>query len=183
MSDALRRIKWGRDTKVKSAADLKAEDKRRNLVLVFAGRNNAFTQEALKMAVEEFKYEAFHFEQMKDSPDRWEIVDGIAHYPSPSYEQIKRCEEEGLNLQEEEIEDVALVAKMANPWNPNNKMLILAGVRAFGTWGAAQCFNEAHRKIYPHEGKSGGKKKHGDFAAVIGVKYKNCDIVHTGFIT
>ena len=41
-------------------------------------------------------------------------------------------------VDEVELEDLALLARLPNPWNPEAKTLIVSGIHAFGTLGAAE---------------------------------------------
>lgn len=59
---------------------------------------------------------------------------------SPSYEKLRNLEAavaQGEDQLEVDLEDYALLARFPNPWDPEAKVLVVAGVRAMGTWGAA----------------------------------------------
>jgi len=182
---ALLKIGWKQPVGVRSvgawpgAADdgrqLSPNDRERNLVTVCSPKSNPFTREIL----EELKRQGsdiFQFEKVEDK-EEWQIVDGSACYRSLSYNQIANYQEEGKRVEEQKINDVAMIAKVTNPWNARNKIIIIAGIRGIGTWGAAECLKKQWQQIYELKRRSKHFRKSGDFAAIVEVDYENCDIV------
>lgn len=146
-----------------------------NLLMICAGKSNPLTNEVIEKAAKQFGYDdLFRFAEIGNS-GKWQIRDQFATYLSPSYEQIAEYKGRGLVLREQEIHDVAMVAKIRNPWNPKNKVVILAGLRAIGTWGAAEFICKEWRQLYKRKSRF-GKKKNGDFAAIVSVNYNNSRI-------
>lgn len=178
-------IGWTGNWRVRSADRLTGEDKKQNLVTVCSPKRNTFTEEVLN-EIGSQELDIFRFEQIKGS-DYWQIVDNAAHYPSPSYQQIEDYLKEGIqpeDIADQKINDVAVIAKVTNPYNNANKIFIVAGVRGIGTWGAAEFLRKEWKKLYKR--KRGlpsllnflGFKKGGDFAAVLKVRYSNWNFIN-----
>jgi hypothetical protein len=172
---ALLKIGWKTKISVRDTSRLSPADRNHNIVSVCSSKSNSFT----KLVLEEYAKRhnnIFHFDKIEDL-NQWKISDGVANYPSPSFEQINKYLAQGVNITEQEIDDVALIAKITNPWNAANKILIVAGIRGIGTWGAAECIKKKWEQIYNLKSDKNSYRKDGDFAAVVSVKYNNCDIV------
>lgn len=73
--------------------------------------------------------------------------------------------------------DHAVLVKATNPWDFSKKVLILAGIRGIGTWGAGEFLKKEWPEIYNRKNSKNGLKKGGDFTAVIRVNYNKCDLV------
>jgi len=182
---ALLKISWRRPVGVRSVGtgtaddgrQLSSNDKKRNLVAVCSPKSNPFTKELLEQLKEQ-KSDIFQFKKV-EGKEEWQIVGGIACYHSKSYEQIADYKEAGKRVEEQKIEDVAILAKVTNPWEPRNKIIIIAGIRGIGTWGAAECLKKQWQQIYDKKHLSKHVRKGGDFAAIVEVDYDNCDIVRT----
>ncbi len=172
---ALLKIGWRGKLGVRDTTRLRPDDKKRNLITVCGPKSNSFTKEVLDK-INSKGCDCFRFEKNNEL-NQWQIVDSTACYPSHSYEQIEHYQQIGKNVTEQEIDDVAMIAKVTNPWNAANKILIIGGVRGFGTWGAAECLKKAWKQIYNQKSNSHDHKKNGDFAAVLAIKYNNCDII------
>lgn len=75
-----------------------------------------------------------------------------------------------------EREDVALVARFPNPWFPGAKALVIAGTRAYGTWGAAEYLKSHWEELMARVSQVQGSAETAeqrDFACVlrVGVAY------------
>ena len=182
---ALLKISWKQPVGVRSVGagvaddgrQLSPNDRERNLVTICSPKSNPFTRELL----EELKRQGsdiFQFERVENK-EEWQIVDGAACYRSLSYKQIADYQEAEKRVEEQEINDVAMIAKVTNPWEPKNKIIIIAGIRGIGTWGAAECLKKQWQRIYELKRRTKQFRKNGDFAAIVEVDYNNCDIVHT----
>lgn len=173
-------IGWTGNWRVRSANRLTGEDGKQNLVTVCSPKRNTFTKEVLN-EIKAQGLDIFRFEQIKGS-DYWQIVDNAAHYPSSSYQQIEDYLKEGIepeDIADQEINDVAVIAKVTNPYNNANKIFIVAGVRGIGTWGAAEFLRKEWKKIYKQKrGLPDFLKKSGDFAAVLKVRYTNWNFIN-----
>lgn len=163
---ALLKIGWKRKVYFKDTARLNDNDKKRNLVSICSSKSNPFTDNLLKQVAE--KDGGFKFEKL-DGKDQWQIADNHAFYPSKSYKQIAEYLNQNKVISEQEIDDVAILAKISNPLQPSNKIIIVAGIRGIGTWGAAECIKKNWQQIYKKKSDEDGYKKDGDFAAVIAV--------------
>ena len=88
-------------------------------------------------------------------------------YPSESFQQSGP-----------DYDDVAVIVKARSPWAGQRKVLIVAGIRGFGTWGAAEFLKKWWQPLYDHKGhnKRSGSTKAGDFAALVSVRYRDYDI-------
>lgn len=158
-----------------TADEVSPTDLERNLLLVCAGKSNPLTDKVIEKAIDRFGYDMFRFTQL-DGRKEWEIRDSTSCYQSPSYREIEQYSAEGLVLREQEIHDVALITKFRNPWNTKNCVLILAGLRAIGTWGAAEFICKEWKQLYKQKSRF-RLRKHGDFAAIVSVSYSNSRII------
>lgn len=86
---------------------------------------------------------------------------------SPTFEQEAELLKKKVQFREGMLQDYALIVKAPNPWSrEGGKILIVAGVRGIGTWGAGWFIRERARFIYDRFG-------HGNFAQVVKVTYDN----------
>lgn len=98
-------------------------------------------------------------------PQEWGLVFDREVLRSPSYDGERRLlASEASDSGPFPVEDFALVARFPNPWG-NGHTLIVAGVRAIGTWGAAEYLRKHADEI---EAETGGKA----FAALLRVSAK-----------
>lgn len=141
------------------------ERKQNNLILIGSSKRNKVTEEALDLLRGRLGDLAPVFENAGDGRIRIRFDGGI--WESKSYES-----------QGPELVDVALIMKVKSPWSEDRQVLIVAGVRGFGTWGAAEALNKSWWPIYERKASIFGRKirKTGDFAAIVCVHYKDCDI-------
>lgn len=127
----------------------------RNLVLICSPKRNPITSAVLR---HKSVRASFHCEFVElfgggaDIPPRWVLLFEGTKIHSPSYEQ------ELANA--DCVEDFALLAKFPNPWNPNATILVAAGIRGYGTWGAAEFLLNNGTKLFE-------RTKGTDFAAVV----------------
>ncbi|MGR3311122.1 MAG: hypothetical protein ACUZ77_10135 [Candidatus Brocadiales bacterium] len=161
-------------------SSLVPSDKEGNLITIGSSKNNTFTGEVLDEVKNTRNLDIFYFERI-EGQDKWQIRDNSAIIPSPAYDQIENYLRQNKTLAdiyaEQEIEDVAIIAKVINPWNPTKKVFIIAGVRGIGTWGAAEYLRKNWKDIYNHKRGWPGYKKDGEFAAVLNIKYCNWNVV------
>jgi len=148
---------------------LDPDKKRCNLILICSPRSNRVTKDALERLLAGGKYPGDlipRFEEVPDKPDRLRIYWNKADWNSPSYDQRGRRE------------DVAIILKAQSPWASDRKLLIVAGVRGIGTWGAAEMLKKWWMEIYEKKGHSRrhGTTKQGDFVAMVSVEYEDSDI-------
>jgi hypothetical protein len=133
-----------------------------NRIIICSPRSNKVAEHTLpRIADDNIK-----FVRVQPPPDeRWEIQFWGAHIPSPSYDQAD-------SAPIGPIEDVALVAKVKNPESPTSeaKILVLAGIRGIGTWGAADFLRKRWREDVYRDCAGD------DFAFIVSVKYQNFNI-------
>ena len=77
------------------------------------------------------------------------------------------------------FEDLAIITKIANPWNPEMRLIWVAGIRGIGTWGAAEFLKKRWQELYDLLPDS---NKDCDFSALLRIRYHNCDIEDTTLI-
>jgi hypothetical protein len=80
-------------------------------------------------------------------------------------------------------DDIGFIAKLPNPDEPSRNVLIVAGLRGIGTWGAADYLRKHIGDVYALKRSSGKMKHHGHFLLVLEVHYRDfnvrsCDVRH-----
>ena len=172
---ALSESGWNYPIKIRDTKHLQEDDKKRNIVTIGGPKVNSFTKQILN-ELDCKKIKIFQFDKEKEYNDRFKICcNDAVNYCSKSFEQeIDPTISE--NVMESELDDVAFLAKVTNPWNNSNKILLVNGVRGIGTWGAAEYIRKNPNQIYHKKMGSNGYQKSGDFALALTIKYKNCDI-------
>ena len=146
-----------------------------NLILICSSKSNKVTAEAIELIrgrSEHLKALVPYFEEAPDTPANpgetpLQIKWNRATYPSPSYTQSGPG-----------YEDIAMVVKIQSPWAAQHKILIVAGIRGIGTWGAGEFLKKWWEDLHQRKGQSRrlGTTKQGDFAAIVSVKYEEQDI-------
>jgi hypothetical protein len=123
-------------------------NRRENLVLLCSPHRNAVTKEVLE-DLDRNHHLTYPFKKLSNT-GHFHLTLGGRQFFSESYKQGEDFKKEhpGLNPYESPLlEDCALIARFCNPWNPNKKVMLLAGIRAFGTWGAAHALREECTKL------------------------------------
>lgn len=117
---------------------------------------------------------------------------GKCRYKSQALQQ-QEANARKIPAAELKLDDVAVIAKYRNPFSPNNDnfLLMIAGVRGIGTWGATHYLREKAGELYERKGgrpKSGWlpiltsyrpNGKDGEFIAFLSIRYENFSIVGT----
>ncbi len=174
---ALVQTGWDGQIRVRDTTHLTDADKQKNLVTLGGGKVNDFTEELLELLATR-EIDGFQFRETPESPGRWQLIHGdFGRYVSRSYEAKEIIEEINRGTTEAELKDVAIVAKVTNPLHSPNKIIIIAGIRGIGTWGAAEFLRKKANEIYQKKRSTHGFKKTGDFAAIFTIRYKNFDIL------
>ncbi len=171
---ALIKVGWGRRISVRDTTHLSGADKKRNLVIICSPKSNDFSRE-FQRELEKAGTSFFRFD-LRDDSNEWLITDGDGKFFSESYSQEKQYMEEGCRRHElpsKSFDDYAVITKRVNPWNDKNKIVVVAGIRGVGTWGAAECLKKEWRQIYDSLGEH---EKDTDFSALLKIRYDNCDI-------
>lgn len=166
-----------------------------NIITLCSPKSNSFTARVQQELLDDgVKHYHFHQLVIKDSASessidaepQWAITDGNGYYPSPITQSIRDYEKELQSpgattlspLHERSLVDYAAVTKVRNPWKPEKQVLIVAGVRAIGTWGAAETVKKWYELIYREKkGWLQGSRKDGYFSALLRIEYRNSDIV------
>lgn len=141
-----------------------------NLILICSSKSNSVTKEALDQLRSTLSPRVADcvpsFEEIAGTEElqiRWKG----GTYQSPSYRQTGS-----------ERTDFAIIVKATSPWAPQRHILIVAGIRGIGTWGAAEFLKKSWEPLYERKGSDRlcGTTKRGDFAALVRVRYKDLDI-------
>ena len=142
--------------------------KEENLIIICSSKRNPVTEQALHLLREQTPDLADLIPSCKEEASgRQHIRWNKGEYPSESYEQSGP-----------EKDDVAMIIKARSPWAGQRRILIVSGIRRFGTWGAAEFLKKHWKEIYDRKGDSRrrGLSKQGNFVALISVRYANFDI-------
>jgi hypothetical protein len=149
----------------------------------------------------------YHFAEVSvDSAEKqWAITDGRGYFPSTASRAVDEfhnstaaskiqngpdqlSEYNSIPLHELSLVDLAAITKVRNPWHPGSQILLIAGIRGIGTWGAAETMKKWYDLIYKQKkGWSLQEKsqKKGSFSALLEIHYRNSDITKAevvGFI-
>ena len=170
---------WERGAHVRDTTRFRADDHKRNLVIVCSPKSNDKAAEFQDALIKK-KIVAYYFEKRGD---RWCILHPTDSdrppYESPSWSQEQEYLASGVDRRDlpgKAFTDYAIITKATNPWNPHNKVIWIAGIRGIGTWGAAECVKKRWLDIYNALPKGA---KDADFSAIIKVFYDNSDIANT----
>lgn len=170
---ALLNIGWTRKVGVRDTHRISASDKKRNLVIICSPKSNDLTAQ-FQQRLEDQRLQVFLFRKGDDQP--WHICDRDGTFHSKSWEQEAAYVKAGVDRRDlpgKTFEDYALITKVANPWNERNKVVLLAGIRGIGTWGAAECIKKEWQQIYDQLPRD---RRDCDFSALLRIEYDNCDI-------
>jgi len=157
-------------SKVVDSKNITKHDKQHNnLILICSSKSNKATKEALDLIRNNNPRLAHVIPVFESNPEtgRIEIKFNHATYPSESFEQ-----------KGPELTDIAVIVKSQSPWAGQYKILVVAGIRGIGTWGAAEFLKKWWKPLYDRKRSSHSRdmSKTGDFAAIVKVKYKEYDI-------
>lgn len=163
-------IGWDPPAHIRQPDRLLPEDRsENNLILLCSSHRNEATKEAiekLRSLNPEFSDLIPIFEIDETTKNR-QIRWNKGTFPSESFSQ------EGPTYN-----DTAVIVKAQNPWARDRKILIVAGIRGFGTWGAGEFLRKSLNELYDEKRKSRAKRisKTGNFVALVNVEYKDFDI-------
>jgi hypothetical protein len=137
----------------------------RGLILVCSPVRNDTTRDYFAKLREQVPDDCFpHFEEYDEAgSQRRRIRWRAGKWESPSWKQ-----------QDPKFDDVAILMKTWNPWKPDHRILVLAGARGLGTWGAGEFVKKWWDRIPSHLG--GKLHAEDNFAAILQVVYENRDI-------
>ncbi len=133
----LGKLGWRGEVKILEVNRVGDTDKQGNLIILGGDRVNSLTRDFLTdLASKERDTLGFERTTVK-TEERWHIRSENATFVSKSYEQ--------LSSNASNLEDVALITRISNPRNEKKAIVILAGIRGIGTWGAAD-FLDSHAR-------------------------------------
>lgn len=167
---------WKGPIRVRDTNHINDADKRKNLVILTGPKSNSFTGEVLDKVKGQVQG-LFEFQKISDDPEQWQVVTDIYKCQSPSYEQEELAKQTRVEIATQKVEDIAIIVKVTNPWEGANKIVIIAGIRGIGTWGAADFLRKRVDELYRAKSGTGKFKKNGDFAALLKVTYENYNVV------
>lgn len=161
----------GRDlnTQVRDASHLTDDDRKKNIISFGGSKVNRFTAEIL----DDWKRASFRFEGDSNT-GHWSLrrdLDTV--YSSPSHKFADQAAPELAR------DDVGLVLKLRNPNNTESLVLVIAGIRGIGTWGATDCLRKHIQDVHAKKRGDSDFKKTGEFSMVIAAKYAKFDIKET----
>jgi hypothetical protein len=170
---------WRGHTHMRDTEQIR-DNREANLVTVGSPRTNDFTRLVLE-ALSQKGLRPFTFEETPDKPGHWHISRerGQQLFPSFTFDQQKAAQEADHSVAGAELDDVAVLAKFDNPWNAANKVLVVAGVRGIGTWGASDYLRKRAPDLHKEKKVSERFKKNGNFVAYIAVRYRRYHLVQT----
>lgn len=173
---ALSETGWRGRPRIRDVRHLSESEKSGNLVSLGGGKVNSFTAETIE-AVASRGCNPYRFVQYDSEAARWLLKSKDGEFHSGSYEVSGATREQSPNA--ETLEDIGILAKLTNPRNTANKILLVAGLRGVGTWGAAEHLRKQGRDLYRRKRRADGLRKNGDFFVLIKVQYRNYDILQT----
>lgn len=163
------------------------EHEKQNMVIFCSPKSNELA-ERLQQKLLQDGVNFYHFREVSvHGFKQWVLNGGGALYVSPAVTAEHRHRQAGDEkpLHSETLEDVAVVTSIRNPWNPDTRILWIAGVRGVGTWGAAETVKKWHKQLYTVLRRTKARKT-GSFSALLRITYSNSDIVKSkvsGFIS
>jgi len=156
--------------------EISAEHLRENLVVLCSPRRNEVTNDFLKR-LDNFRSLDYPFidfpEDRQAKCGKFYLRINQTDFHSQSYQESTKLMNNYPNANPYEcgtLHDHALIAMFPNLWELKKRAVLLAGIRAFGTWGTAY----ALRNIPSHLYKLTKKKK--DFAAVVECEFSELKI-------
>lgn len=167
---------WPGKIGARDTSRISQSDKKRNLIVICSPKSNDLTVELQKIWLEKGLHKKGLYIFSREANGRWVISDYDGGYPSGSYDQEAEYLKDGVDrrdLPTKSFDDYAVITKISNPWNPKNKLILIAGIRGIGTWAAAECIKKEWRQIYR---KLPNQHKDSAFSALLKIGYNNCDI-------
>ena len=157
---------WSPDRVVSQIDDDVDPSECANIVAICSDKRNK-TTELLLSHPDVQAMLGWRFDKISETPERWKlVVDNDTSVESPSYQEEEELRGQSKDPARRPKNDKAILAKLPNPFGGPGKVMIIAGIRGFGTAGAAQ-FLRTHAKIL--------FDKYGEacFAAVLNVRGSN----------
>jgi hypothetical protein len=156
--------------KIRHPENLVDPDLKRNIISIGGSSRNVFTRKILELPV---NGDLLEFANSATAPDQVELRRGSSMtYTSPSYSGM-------IKGPRAPSRDIAIILRRPNPKNETCSVIIVAGIRGIGTWGASDHLRKQAKKLSARIAKNPGKAVKDGFLAVIEVAYDNFDVVQT----
>jgi hypothetical protein len=143
--------------------------RRENLVLLCSPRRNPITEEVLHNLKNAGRLDC-RFEPGPGNSAELVLKLNGQTVESPSYREEEALLARHKTPYDGTLNDRALIAKFINPWQTDRKILLVAGLRAIGTWGAARALRQRAAELLM-------ATKGTDFAVVVDCKYEQWRII------
>lgn len=155
--------------KIRHPENLSEPDLKRNIISIGGSNRNVFTKKVLELTV---NGDLLEFAS-PTTPEQVELRRGSSMtYTSPSYLATKEDPRAPSR-------DIAFILRRPNPKNENCSVIILAGIRGIGTWGAADHLRKQAKRLNARIARNPGNAVEDGFLAVLDVDYDNFDVVQT----
>ncbi|MBQ0935921.1 hypothetical protein [Ideonella paludis] len=160
-----------KNPKIRHPENLDDSDFKKNIITIGGSIRNAFTAEVLRWPV---NGDILEFVRSSIHPNQVELHRGpTTVYHSPSYDEATSDQPRATS------KDVALILRRPNPRSETKSVLVVAGIRGTGTWGASDYLRKHARALAERVSRDqGGAMAHG-FLALLEVEYQNFDISRT----
>jgi hypothetical protein len=160
-----------RHPRIRHPENLVEPDLKRNIISIGGSSRNSFTKAILELTV---SGDVLAFTQSSIEPTQIELKRGnTMTYASPSYHGTPSDQPRARS------KDVAFILRRPNPKNKSCSVIILAGIRGIGTWGASDHLRKHAKALAARVRRDQeGAAKHG-FLAVVEAEYENFDIVQS----
>ena len=157
--------------KIRHPENLSDSDLKRNIISIGGSNRNSFTKKVLEFPV---NGDLLSFATSPTAADQIEFKRGNSMtYTSPSYIGTPEDQPKARSS------DIAFILRRPNPKNELCSVVILAGIRGIGTWGASDHLRKHAKKLSARVAKDQDNAIKQGFLAVITADYENFDIVQT----
>lgn len=157
--------------RIRHAENLVEPDLKRNIITIGGSNRNTFTREILTHPV---NGDLLSFVQSSNGSNQVELKRGNdTTYTSPSYVGAPSDEPKAPSR------DIAIILRRPNPKNESCSIVVLAGIRGIGTWGACDHLRKHAKSLAARVKKDHANAVEHGFLAVIDVDYENFDIIRS----
>lgn len=143
-----------------------SHDSAKNVVVLCSPRSNPITREFLDKINEST---ALNWGFRETETKELEIYTDGGAWSSATFGQERSIRQAGGAVEEGPLDDVVLILKAPNPYNPAAKVLIIAGIRGIGTWGGAKYLRQHAEDVVLRTGEK-------NFAMLLKVAYRKWEI-------
>ncbi len=156
---------------IRHPENLTEPDLKRNIISIGGSNRNSFTKKILELPV---NGDVLSFTSSPTASDQVEFKRGnTMTYTSPSYGGTPDDQPRAPSR------DIAFILRRPNPKNDSCSVVVLAGIRGIGTWGASDHLRKHAQKLSARVAKDQDNAIKQGFLAVIDVDYENFDIAQT----